>query len=100
MKIQILNWMTHNGKFLREMRIIHHIISLRKRRLSNPLANEGCMIFGTVESSVLSYNVHIGRNSTIKDSVIMPNVRIGENVHIERAIIASNCVIRRWSSHW
>ena len=56
-------------------------------------ANEGCMIYGTVEHSVLSYNVHVGRNSTIKDSVIMPNVRIGENVHIERAIVASNCVI-------
>lgn len=57
-------------------------------------ANEGCMIYGTVEHSVLSYNVHVGRNSTIKDSVIMPNVRIGENVHIERAIVASNCVIK------
>ena len=61
--------------------------------IKQSLANEGCMIYGNVERSVLSYNVHIGKNSTVKDSVIMPNVQIGENVHIERAIIASNCVI-------
>lgn len=62
-------------------------------QIHQTLANEGCMIAGTVERSVLSYNVHVGKNSVIKDSVIMPNVRIGENVHIERSIIASNCVI-------
>lgn len=65
----------------------------KEAKIHNSLANEGCVIFGTVDSSVLSYNVHIGRNSIIKDSVIMPNVRIGENVHIERAIVASNCII-------
>lgn len=69
-----------------------HYIS-KEAKIYNSLANEGCVIFGSVDSSVLSYNVHIGRNSIIKDSVIMPNVRIGDNVHIERAIIASNCVI-------
>ncbi|WP_110927963.1 glucose-1-phosphate adenylyltransferase [Bacillus massiliglaciei] len=57
------------------------------------LLNEGCMIYGKVDCSVLSYNVKVGKNSTIKDSVIMPNVKIGDNVHIERAIIASDCVI-------
>ncbi|MFJ8259743.1 glucose-1-phosphate adenylyltransferase [Peribacillus asahii] len=61
--------------------------------IKQSLTNEGCMIYGTVEHSVLSYNVQVGYNSTIKDSVIMPNVHIGDNVHIERAIIDSNCVI-------
>ena len=65
----------------------------KEAEVSQSLVNEGCVINGTVNRSVLSYNVQIGRNSTIKDSVIMPNVRIGDNVCIERAIIASNCVI-------
>lgn len=69
-----------------------HFVS-KEAVIKQSLANEGCMIYGTVEHSVLSYNVQIGYNSTIKDSVIMPNVRIGDNVHIERAIIASDCVI-------
>lgn len=61
--------------------------------ISQSLANEGCIIYGKVEKSVLSYNVEVGHNSVIKESVIMPNVKIGNNVHIERAIIADDCVI-------
>ncbi|MBS4173067.1 glucose-1-phosphate adenylyltransferase [Bacillus sp. FJAT-49736] len=57
------------------------------------LVNEGCSIFGCVEHSVLSYNVHVGKGSVINNSVIMPNVKIGNNVHIHRAIIASDSVI-------
>ena len=57
------------------------------------LVNEGCTIFGSVEHSVLSYNVQVGFGTNIKNSVIMPDVRIGENVMINRAIIASNTVI-------
>lgn len=61
--------------------------------VTQSLVNEGCMIYGAIDHSVLSYNVQVGFGSTIKDSVIMPNVTIGNNVHIERSIIASNCVI-------
>jgi len=57
------------------------------------LINEGCLVFGKVEHSVLSYNVQVGNGSTIKDSVIMPNVKIGENVTIEKAIIGSGTII-------
>ncbi|MFB6467060.1 glucose-1-phosphate adenylyltransferase [Cytobacillus sp. Hz8] len=58
------------------------------------LINEGCMVHGKIEHSVLSFNVQIGENSIIKDSVIMPNVKIGRNVMIHKAIIASNiCIV-------
>ncbi|WP_246941501.1 glucose-1-phosphate adenylyltransferase [Bacillus pinisoli] len=51
------------------------------------LINEGCVIEGSVDHSVLFQGVHIGRGSVIKDSVIMPDAIIGENVVIEKAIV-------------
>lgn len=61
--------------------------------IKQSLINEGCMVFGKVTHSVLSYNVQTGEGSVIKDSVIMPNVIIGKNVRIEKAIIGSGTVI-------
>jgi glucose-1-phosphate adenylyltransferase len=58
------------------------------------LINEGCMVYGTVEHSILSYRVRVGKGTTIKNSVIMPDVQIGENVTINNAIIAGNTVIK------
>ncbi|MBL0387418.1 glucose-1-phosphate adenylyltransferase [Tumebacillus sp. ITR2] len=57
------------------------------------LVNEGCMVFGNVDHSVLFYGVHVGEKSMIKDSIIMPNVRIGQNVKIYKTIIAEGTVI-------
>ena len=53
----------------------------------NSLVNEGCIVHGKTENSILSNGVYVGKNSIVKDSVIMPNVKIGDNVVIERAII-------------
>jgi glucose-1-phosphate adenylyltransferase len=57
------------------------------------LINEGCVIQGIVEHSVLFQGVHIGKDSFIKDTVIMPDAEIGENVIIERAIVPSGMKI-------
>lgn len=54
---------------------------------------EGCNIYGTVEHSVLSAGITVGKNSVIRDSVIMPHVKIGDNVTIEKAIIGSGATI-------
>ncbi|MCJ7842536.1 glucose-1-phosphate adenylyltransferase [Lederbergia sp. NSJ-179] len=62
-------------------------------QVTQSLINEGSIIYGTVDHSVVSYNAHIGAGSVIKDSVIMPDVRIGKNVKVERAIIANGTVI-------
>ncbi|MFC7319660.1 glucose-1-phosphate adenylyltransferase [Halobacillus campisalis] len=59
----------------------------------NALINEGCRIYGTVDTSVIFYGVHAAQGSVIKDSVIMPNVKIGKNVKIHRAIISEGSVI-------
>jgi glucose-1-phosphate adenylyltransferase len=57
------------------------------------LINEGCVVFGDVDHSVLFYGVHVDAGSRIKDSVIMPNVKIGRDVIIHKAIIGEGCVI-------
>ena len=61
--------------------------------VTQSLVNEGCLVFGKVEHSVLSYNVQVGSGTIVKDSVIMPNVKIGKNVIIEKAIIGSGTII-------
>ncbi|GIP37389.1 glucose-1-phosphate adenylyltransferase [Paenibacillus sp. J31TS4] len=59
----------------------------------NCLINEGCLVQGEVEHSVLSYGVRIGEGSRIKDSFLMPNVKIGRNVVIEKAIVGEGAVV-------
>jgi glucose-1-phosphate adenylyltransferase len=61
--------------------------------VNQSMINEGCMVFGEVHHSVLSYGVHVGAGSIIEDSVIMPNVKIGCNVRIRKAIIGAGSVI-------
>ncbi|MFW5999697.1 MAG: glucose-1-phosphate adenylyltransferase [Halanaerobiaceae bacterium] len=62
-------------------------------RLKNSMANEGCIIHGDVEGTLLYYGVKVGAGSVIRDSVILPDVKIGENVKIERAIIGEKTII-------
>jgi glucose-1-phosphate adenylyltransferase len=62
-------------------------------KVKDSLINEGCVVEGNVENSVLFQGVTVQEGSTIRESVIMPDVVIGKNVVIERAIIASGMVI-------
>jgi glucose-1-phosphate adenylyltransferase len=63
-------------------------------KIKKSMINEGCIVFGEVEHSVLFYGVHVGEGSVIIDSVIMPNVKIGKNVTIYRAIIGEGSIIK------
>lgn len=65
----------------------------KEAHISQSLVNEGCVVHGNIEHSVLSFNVQVGKNTTINDSVIMPNVKIGNNVTINNAIIASDICV-------
>lgn len=62
--------------------------------VTSSLVNEGCMLEGEVNRSVLFYGVQAARNSYISESVIMPNVRIGDGARIYRAIIGEGAVIQ------
>jgi glucose-1-phosphate adenylyltransferase len=82
------NWQIYAGNANHPPQFISKEASVKQS-----LVNEGCLVFGKVEHSVLSYNVQVGSGSIVKDSVIMPNVKIGNNVTIEKAIIGSGTVI-------
>lgn len=57
------------------------------------LINEGCVIEGEIEKSVLFQGVKVEKGALIKESVIMPDAVIGKNVFIEKAIVPSDMVI-------
>jgi glucose-1-phosphate adenylyltransferase len=57
------------------------------------LINEGCLVEGEIEKSVLFQGVHTERGSIIRESVIMHDAVIGKNAYIERAIVPPNLTI-------
>lgn len=57
------------------------------------LVNNGCMVAGTVEESVLFENVVIDAGAVIRQAILLPGVRIGKNVHLERVIVQENVSI-------
>lgn len=62
-------------------------------KVSDSIINEGCIVHGEINHSVLFFGVEVGEGSVITDSVIMPNVKIGKNVRIHRAIIDDGMVL-------
>ncbi|WP_273545588.1 glucose-1-phosphate adenylyltransferase [Paenibacillus caui] len=63
-------------------------------KLRNSMVNEGCIVHGEVNHSILFYGVEVGEGSVITDSVIHPKVKIGRNVRIHKAIVNENVMIR------
>ncbi len=57
-------------------------------KVDNAYINQGCIINGDVNSSVLFTNVKVGKGALVQDAVLMPNVEIGEGAKVYRAIIA------------
>ncbi|MGG3887709.1 glucose-1-phosphate adenylyltransferase [Metabacillus fastidiosus] len=62
-------------------------------KVTESFINDGSVINGNINHSVLFQGVNVGRNSTINKSVIMPDATIGENVFIENAIVPSGLTI-------
>lgn len=59
----------------------------KKAKITQSLLNEGCIINGKIQHSVLFQGVEVEESATVKDCVVMPNTRIGSGSFIERAII-------------
>ncbi|MFC4404419.1 glucose-1-phosphate adenylyltransferase [Gracilibacillus xinjiangensis] len=57
------------------------------------LINNGCIVSGLVESSVLFENVHIGKHSNVKNSILHPGVRVGHHVTLDRVIIQEDAIV-------
>ena len=61
--------------------------------VKSSMINQGSIIFGKVEHSVIFTNVTIEEDCEIKDSVIMPNSVIKKGSKINKAIIAPETII-------
>ena len=65
----------------------------RFAEIRNSLISRGCMIDGSVENSILSPGVKVGKNTVVRDSIIFHDVTIGSQVEIKRAIIDKDVVV-------
>lgn len=61
--------------------------------IQRSLVNNGCLVAGTLDESILFENVEIKEGAVIKQTIILPGVRVGENVHLERVIVQENVII-------
>lgn len=59
----------------------------------NSIYTAGCEIYGTIENSVISENVTIGKGAVVKNSVIMRGTVIGEGARVNYGVIDENVTI-------
>ena len=62
-------------------------------QVQNSLVNEGCVVKGLIQGSVVFPGVSIGEGAEVYDSVLMPNVKVGDHAIIRKTIIGSNTSI-------
>ena len=60
----------------------------------NSLITDGCVIEGTVENSLLSHGVHIGKGAVVKNCIIMNNSYISDGVKLDCVIADKEVVIK------
>jgi len=55
--------------------------------VKNSVIANGCLIEGTVENSIISRAVKIGKGSVVKNSIIMQKCQIGENCVLDTVVL-------------
>ncbi len=63
--------------------------------VTNSMVANGCIIDGTVEGSIISRGVQIGKNAIVKDCVIMQKCIIEEGAVLQNVISDKNVVISK-----
>ena len=64
-----------------------------KAKIKRAFINQGCVINGTVENSVLFTNVTVEKGAKVIDSVIMPNVVIKSGAVVQKCIVMEGLTI-------
>lgn len=64
-------------------------------RVANSLIANGCIIEGTVENSIISRRVKIGKGAVVRNSIIMQNCKIEEGAVLEHIIVDKNVMIEK-----
>lgn len=62
-------------------------------RIIHSIVTEGCEIYGSVENSVLSSSVKVGKGASVLYSVLMPGAVVEDGAVVEYAIVGENTVI-------
>ncbi len=57
--------------------------------VEHSLICDGCVIFGTVENSIISHDVTIGKNTVLKNSIVHTGAIIEDGAHLENCIVGS-----------
>ena len=61
--------------------------------VTNSIISEGCLVYGTVENSILSGGVVVEKGAIVKDSVIMNDVTVKSDARVYSSIIDSDSTI-------
>ena len=61
--------------------------------VKNSLLNEGCVVRGTVENSILSCGVVVEEGAVVTDSVILTNAVIKGYAKVHKAVVLENVVV-------
>ncbi len=65
-----------------------------KGSVDDSLIDNGCTIMGTVEHSVISDDVFVGKDAIVKDSILFPGARVEEGAVVINAIMAERSVVK------
>jgi len=65
----------------------------KKAKVTNSIVNQGAIILGQVDGSIISNEVFIEVGAVVKDSVIMPGVTVGRNAYVNKAIVANDLAL-------
>ncbi len=63
--------------------------------VKNSMLADGCVIEGTVENSIISRNVRVGKGASVKNCVILQGADIGEDAKLEYCITDGQVVISK-----
>ena len=65
----------------------------KKARIKRAYINQGCVVNGTIENSVLFRDCRVHKGAKVIDSVLMPEVVVEEGAVIKNCIVAEGLVI-------
>ena len=68
---------------------------LKSSSIKHAMVANGCIIDGTIENSIISRGVRIGKGAVIKNSIIMQKCTIGDNCIIDSAILDKDVKIEK-----
>lgn len=82
----------HFRIFSEDTNSVPHYVG-KKARVTNSVVNQGAIILGEVDHSIISNEVFIENGARVTNSVIMPGVNVGRNVVINKAIVINDITI-------